>query len=275
MAFQLSGLEGRTALVTGAGRRRGIGRTVALELAKAGCDVVVTGSGRDPSGFPADERAIGWRDVESVAEEIRGLGRRALAAVCDIASLPDVRALGERVAREMGGVDFVVNNAALVPPGRERVAVHQADPEIAARVFDVNLKGTYFMCHVFGRLLVEQARGGAIVNITSIAGKRMAPRNAAYGTSKAALHALTAALSGELGEHAIRVNGVCPGITVTSAMDEVPESAWEPMIKANIPLGRAGRPEDTAGLVLFLCSDQGAWITGQIYSVDGGQVAGR
>mgnify|MGYP003418899352 CR=1 FL=1 len=73
----------------------------------------------------------------------------------------------------------------------ERVAVHQADPEVAARVFDVNLKGTYFMCHAFGRLLVEQARGGAIVNVTSIAGKRMAPRNAAYGTSKAALHALT------------------------------------------------------------------------------------
>lgn len=275
MAFQLSGLEGKTALVTGAGRRRGIGRTVALELAKAGCDVVVTGSGRDPSSFPADERAIGWRDVESVAEEIRALGRRALPAVCDIASLADVRALAERVRREQGGVDFLVNNAALVPPGRERVAVHQADPEIAARVFDVNLKGTYFMCHVFGALLVEQARGGAIVNVTSIAGKRMAPRNAAYGTSKAALHALTAAMSGELGEHAIRVNAVCPGITVTSAMDGVPESAWEPMVKANIPLGRAGRPEDTAGLVLFLCSDQGAWITGQSYSVDGGQVAGR
>jgi len=275
MPFQLCGLEGKTALVSGAGRLRGIGRTVALELAKAGCDVVVTGSGRDPSSFPADERKQGWRDVESVAEEIRALGRRALPAVCDIAALADVRALGERVAREFGGVDFVVNNAALVPPGRERVAVHEADPEIAARVFDVNLKGTYFMCHVFGRMLVEQARGGAIVNVTSIAGKRMAPRNAAYGTSKAALHALTAAMSGELGEHRIRVNAVCPGITVTSAMDEVPESAWEPMIRANIPLGRAGRPEDTAALVLFLLSDQGAWITGQIYSVDGGQVAGR
>lgn len=275
MATQLTGLEGRIALVTGAGRHRGIGRTTALELAKAGCDVVVTGSGRDPASFPADEKAIGWRDAESVADEIRALGRRSLAAVCDIASLSDVRALGERVAREFGGVDFVVNNAAFVPPARERVPVIDADPAVWGKVIDINVKGTFHMCHVFGRMLVEGRRGGAIVNVTSIAGKRMAPRNAGYGTSKAALHTLTAALSGELAEHQIRVNAVCPGITVTAAMDEVPASAWEAMVKANIPLGRPGRPEDTAALILFLCSDQAAWITGQILSVDGGQVAGR
>jgi NAD(P)-dependent dehydrogenase (short-subunit alcohol dehydrogenase family) len=275
MTFQLTGLEGKTALVTGAGRRRGIGRTIALELARAGCDVAVTGSGRDPTTFPEDEQKIGWRDAESVAEEIRSLGRRSLAAVCDIASLADVEALAARVEGELGGIDILINNAALVPPGRERVAVFEADPRIAARVFDVNVKGTYFMSHVFGRMLVERGRGGVIVNITSIAGKRMAPRNAAYGTSKAALHALTAAMSGELAGYGIRVNGVCPGITATAAMDEVPASAWEAMVKANIPLGRAGTPEDTSALVLFLCSDQGDWITGQIYSVDGGQVAGR
>src|SRR5690606_5868198 len=90
MGFQLTGLEGRTAIVTGAGRRRGIGRAIALAFARAGCDVVVTGSGRGPETFPEDERALGWRDVESVADEIRALGRRALACVCDIASLSDV-----------------------------------------------------------------------------------------------------------------------------------------------------------------------------------------
>lgn len=262
--------------MTGAGRRRGIGREIALAFARAGCDVVVTGSGRDPATFPEDERGIGWRDVESVADEIRSLGRRAVAAVCDIAELADVERLAERVGRELGGVDFVVNNAAYVPPGRQRLAVHQADPTISARVFDINVKGTYFMCHAFGRMLVERGRGGAIVNITSIAGKRMAPKNAAYGSSKAALHALTAAMSGELGPHQIRVNAVCPGITETAAMDEVPRGqVWDAMVSQNIPLGRAGRPEDTASLVLFLCSEQGAWITGQAISVDGGQVAGR
>lgn len=275
MSFALTGLEGKTALVTGAGRMRGIGRTTALLLARAGCDVVVTGSGRDPATFPADERACGWRDAESVADEIRALGRRSLAAVCDIAKIEDVRALAARVKQALGGLDFVINNAAYVPPAAQRVPVIDADPAIWGKVIDVNVKGTFHMCHVFGRMLVEGGRGGAIVNVTSIAGKRMAPRNAGYGTSKSALHTLTAALSGELAEHAIRVNAVCPGITVTSAMDGISEAAWDAMVKANIPLGRAGQPEDTANLVLFLCSDQGAWITGQIYSVDGGQVAGR
>lgn len=275
MGFELTGLAGRTAIVTGAGRRRGIGRAIALAFARAGCDVAVTGSGRDPAAYPADERAIGWCDVESVAAEIRALGRRSLATVCDITSLEAVEATAARVRDAFGGIDFVVNNAARVPGARERVPVHEVDPARFAQTLDVNVKGTFHMCHVFGRMLVEQGRGGAIVNVSSIAGKRMAPRNAAYGTSKAALHALTAAMSGEVAEHAIRVNAVCPGITATAAMDEVPTGAWDAMVKANIPLGRAGQPEDTAALVVFLCSDQGAWITGQIYSVDGGQVAGR
>ncbi len=276
MPMQLTGLEGRIALVTGAGRRRGIGRTIALDFARAGCDVVVTGSGRDPSTFPDDEKKLGWRDAESVADEIRSLGRRSLAAVCDITALSDVEALAARVERELGGVDFVVNNAAFVPPAHERVPVVEADPARWAKVIDVNVKGTFHMCHVFGRMLIAQQRGGVIVNITSIAAKRMAPRNAAYATSKAALHTLTAAMSGEMGEYGVRVNAVCPGITDTAAMDGVPRGeVWDAMIKTNIPLGRAGQPEDTAALVVFLCSDQGAFITGQIYGVDGGQVAGR
>jgi NAD(P)-dependent dehydrogenase (short-subunit alcohol dehydrogenase family) len=104
----------------------------------------------------------------------------------------------------------------------------------------------------------------------------MAPNNTAYGSSKAGLHALTAAMSGEMGAHGIRVNAICPGIVDTARMDEVPRGpAWDAMIDAEIPLKRAGRPEEIGYMTVFLCSDQGAWITGQLYSVDGGQVAGR
>ena len=245
MGFELTGLAGRTAIVTGAGRRRGIGRAIALAFARAGCAVAVTGSGRDPAAYPADERAIGWCDVESVAAEIRALGRRSLATVCDITSLEAVEATAARVRDAFGGIDFVVNNAARVPGARERVPVHEVDPARFAQTLDVNVKGTFHMCHVFGRMLVEQGRGGAIVNVSSIAGKRMAPRNAAYGTSKAALHALTAAMSGEVAEHAIRVNAVCPGITATAAMDEVPTGAWDAMVKGDLKVLRDG-PADAA-----------------------------
>lgn len=276
MSLQLSGLEGKTAVVTGAGRRRGIGRSIALELAKAGCDVAITGTGRNPEHFPDDEKAVGWRDIESVADEIRSLGQRALPVVCDVSDLASVEHLAERVDNELGHVDFVVNNAALVPGPEDRVPVTEVDPQRWVQIVDVNLKGTFYMCHVFGRKLIDQRQGGAIVNITSIGGKRMAPNNTAYGSSKAGLHALTAAMSGEVGAHGIRVNAICPGIVDTARMDEVPRGpVWDAMIEAEIPLKRAGLPEEIGYMTVFLCSDQGAWITGQLYSVDGGQVAGR
>ena len=276
MAFSLNGLEGKVAVVTGAGRRRGLGRAIALALAQSGCDVAVTGSGRDPASFPDDEKAVGWRDAESVADELRALGRRALAAVCDVASLASVEALAARVRAELGGVDFVVNNAAAIPRARERLPVVEADPERWARIVDVNLKGTFHVCHVFGRVLVEQGRGGAIVNVSSIAGKRMAPNNSAYGSSKAAVHALTAAMSGEVAAHGVRVNALCTGIFDTASNDEIPKGeTWDAMVRAQIPLGRAGRPEELAAMAVYLCSDQGAWITGQLYSVDGGNLPGR
>ena len=275
MGLELTGLEGRVCIVTGAGRLRSIGRSIALEMAKAGCDVVVTGTGRDPASYPEDEQAVGWRDIESVAEEIRAVGRRALPVVTDVSDLPSVEALASRVHEELGRVDFVVNNAGAARAG-DRVPIVEIDPQAWRHVIDVNLNGSFYMSHVFGRRLIEQGDGGAIVNISSIGGKMMPPNNAAYAASKAGLHALTAAMSGEVGGHGIRVNAICPGIVETSRMDDVPRGEiWDQMIETHVPLGRCGTPEEIGYMTVYLCSEQGAWITGQLYSVDGGQVAGR
>jgi 3-oxoacyl-[acyl-carrier protein] reductase len=271
----LSGLEDKVAVVTGAGRMRSIGRPIAVELARAGCDIVLTGTGRSPDRYPDDEKAAGWRDIESVADEVRALGRRAVAVVNDVSKLADVEALGATVMAEFGRVDIVVNNAGAAR-GADRVPVVDLDPAVWANVINVNLNGTFYMSHVFGQLLVKQGKGGSIVNISSIGGKMMAARTAAYAASKAGIHALTSAMSGEMGPHNVRVNAVCPGIIDTYRMDDIPRGqAWQDLIANNVPLGRAGSGEEIAWMVVYLCSDQGAWISGQFYTIDGGMLPGR
>jgi NAD(P)-dependent dehydrogenase (short-subunit alcohol dehydrogenase family) len=268
-------LQGKVAVVTGAGRMRSIGRPIAVELARAGCDVVLTGSGRAPERYPDDEKAAGWRDVESVADEIRDCGRRALPVVSDVSDPDAVEALADQVVDEMGRVDIVVNNAGAAR-GSDRVPVVDLDVDTWRRVIDVNLNGTFYMSRSFGRRLVEQGEGGSIVNISSIAGKWMAANSAAYAASKSGIHALTCAMAAEIGPRHVRVNAICPGIIDTFRMDDVPRGQpWEKMVAKNIPLGRAGRGEDIAWMVLYLCSDQGSWITGQLYTIDGGTLPGR
>jgi 3-oxoacyl-[acyl-carrier protein] reductase len=267
-------LEGKVAVVTGAGRRRSIGRPIAVELARAGCDVVLTGTGRPPERYPDDEKAVGWRDVDSVADEVRACGRRALAVVSDVADEAAVERLAEDVIAELGRVDFVVNNAGAAR-GPDRVPVVDLEPDVWRHVIDVNLNGTFYMSRAFGRLLMAQG-GGAIVNISSIGGKMMAARTAAYAASKAGIHALTSAMSQELGPSGVRVNAVCPGIIDTFRMDDIPRGeAWDRMIERQVPLGRSGTGQDIAWMVVYLCSDQGSWITGQLYTVDGGTLPAR
>lgn len=274
MSVELTGFNGKVALVTGAGRMRSIGRGIATELARAGCDVVVTGTGRPVDQYPDEEKAAGWRDIDSVAEEIRAMGRRALAVVSDVSSLDDVKALADSVQSEMGRIDFVINNAGASRAG-DRVPVIEMSPDAWRRVIDVNLNGSYYMSHVFGKKLVEQNQGGAIVNISSVAGKLMSPTTAAYAASKAGIHALTCAMAAELGQFNIRVNAVCPGIVMTSRLDDLSAEQWRGIIDSYVPLKRSGKPVDIASMVAYLCSDQGSWISGQLYSVDGGQVPGR
>lgn len=270
--YTFTGFEGKVAVVTGAGRMRSIGRPIAVELARAGCDIVLTGTGRTPDRYPDDEKAAGWRDIESVADEVRALGRRALSLVSDVSDLGAVQRLADDVLREFGRVDIVVNNAGAARSD-DRKAVIDLDPSDWHRVIDVNLTGTFHMCHVFGRLLSESGAGGSIVNISSIAGKRMGANTAAYSASKAGLHALTACMAKEVAAANVRVNAVCPGVIDTARLDDVGRGeAWEEWVSSFIPLGRAGSGDDIAHTVIYLCSDQGAWVTGQAWNVDGGSV---
>lgn len=270
MGYELSGFDGKVAVVTGAGRMRSIGRPIALALARAGCDIVLTGSGKAPSAYPEDERRAGWRDIESVADEVRALGRRALPLVSDVRDARAVEALAERVQAEFGRVDFVVNNAGSTR-GSDRVPATELPLSEWQRVLSTNLDGSFFMARCFARQMAAAGRGGVILNISSIAGRNRMPNTAAYATSKAAIDALSTVLAGELGAHGIRVNSVAPGMIDTSRMDDVPRGeVWDRIVRANIPLRRAGTGEDIAHTVVFLCSEQAAWITGQTIYVDGG-----
>ena len=274
MTLTLTGLEGKVAVITGAGRMRSIGRAIATELATAGCDIVITGSGRSPEHYPEEEKKAGWRDIDSVADEVRALGRRAMPVVSNVVDLDAAKSLANQVAEEMGRVDFIINNAGASRAG-DRAPVVDVDPAVWRNVIDINLNGSFYMSQVFGQKLIEQGEGGAIINISSIGGKLMAPTTAAYAASKAGIHALTAAMSGEVGVHGIRVNAICPGIVTTSRLDDLSADEWKGIVDSYIPLKRAGEPADIGAMAAFLCSDQGAWISGQLYSVDGGQLAGR
>jgi len=269
-----SGLAGKVAVVTGAGRMRSIGRPIAIELARAGCNVVLTGTGRDPANYPDDEKQTGWRDIASVGDEVRALGREALELVNDVSDPASVDRLVAATMEAFGRVDFVVNNAGAAR-GSDRVPVVDLAIEDWHTVMNVNLNGTFYMSRAFGRALKEQNAGGAIINISSIAGKLLPPNTAAYAASKAAIQALSASMAREMGQYNIRVNAICPGIIDTYRMDDIGrDEAWTNMLQA-IPLGRAGTGEDIAYMVVFLCSEQGRWITGQSYNVDGGHAVQR
>ncbi len=270
--LELSGLAGKVAVVTGRGRMRSIGRSIAVEMARAGCDVVVTGTGRAPENYPDDEKTAGWRDIESGAEEVEATGQRALAVVSDVSDPASVEALTAQVLGEFGRVDFIVNNAGAAR-GPDRVPVVDLAIDDWMKVIRVNLTGTFLMSHFFGRTLIDQGEGGAIVNISSIGGKMLPPNAAAYASSKAGIHALTASMAQEVGQYRVRVNAICPGIIDTYRMDDIERGeVWDTMIQTRVPMGRAGMGEDIAHGTIFLCSDQGAWITGQAYNIDGGTV---
>ena len=148
------------------------------------------------------------------------------------------------------------------------------DPALWRTVINVNLTGSFLMSKVFGRLLVEAGNGGSIVNISSIAGKVLSPTTSAYAASKAGIQALTACMSGEVGQYGVRVNAICPGVIDTSRMDDLGRERGLGRARrhARSRCGRAGTGEDIAYIVVYLCSDQGAWVTGQSWNVDGGTV---
>lgn len=268
----LTGLQGKVAVVTGAGRMRSIGRPIAVDLAKAGCNIVLTGTGRDPSRYPDDEKAVGWGDIGAVAEEVQAAGAEALAVVSDVRDPDAIDTLVDQTIERFGRIDFVVNNAGAAR-GEDRKPVAEVDVDVWRNVIETNLIGTFLMSRAFGRRLIAQGEGGAIINISSIAGKALPPNTSAYAASKAGIQALTACMAREVGQHGVRVNAICPGIIDTFRMDDLGRGeTWDQMVQTLIPLGRAGQGSDISAMTVFLCSDQGSWTTGQSINVDGGTV---
>lgn len=264
-------LDGKIAIVTGAGRLRGIGRAAAVALAKLGADVVVTGTGRNPASFPEDEKAIGWKDIESTAEQVRAAGRRALPLVVDVTSSQQVQRMVERTLEEFGRVDILVNNAAFAR-GPDRVPILQLDEQIFKRVWEVKVTGTFLCTRAVVKVLVDQGQGGKIVNVSSTAGKRGSPNTLAYNAANFAIVGMTQSMARELGPYGINVNCVCPGAVDTSRMDDLGRGErWQQMAAAT-PIGRNGTDEEVGEFIAYLCTRAASWIHGQSININGGTI---
>ena len=264
-------LDGKVAIVTGAGRRRSIGNSTAHALAELGADLVLTGTGRDPSTFPPDEQEIGWRDIESTADEVRALGRRAVTIVGDVTDEADVDTMVERAMEEFGRIDILVNNAAY-RYGPDRVPLIELDTDIFQKVIDVKVRGTYLCSKAVAKVLIEQGQGGKIVTIASAAGKRASAATMAYNAANFAQVGMTQSMALDLGPHGINVNAVCPGLVDTSRLDPLGRGEQWRERASLAPIGRAGSPQEVAGLIAFLCSEAASWIHGQSINIGGGTV---
>ncbi|MFL5917389.1 MAG: 3-oxoacyl-[acyl-carrier-protein] reductase [Gaiellaceae bacterium] len=233
-------LEGKTALVTGGSR--GIGRAIALELSRAGAQVTLSyNSGKE--------------EAEAVAGEA---GAQALQA--DVSSAEDAKRLVDAV----GDLDILVNNAGLT---RDGLIARMSDDDWSD-VISTNLGGVFHTCRAAARGMMKR-RAGSIVNISSIVGLHGNPGQTNYSASKAGIIGFTKALARELGNRGVRANVVAPGYVDTRLTQVIADEMKELML-ANTPLGRFGTPEDVAGAVRFLCSDEARFITGDVLLVDGG-----
>jgi len=241
---EFASLEGKVALVTGGSR--GIGAAISRELARGGANVAVNyRSGREAA--------------ETVAAEIGGI-----AAGANVGDPAEAQALIERVESELGDLDILVNNAGIT---RDTLIARMSD-EDWDEVIETNLRGTFNTCRAVSRKMLRR-RSGAIVNLTSVVGLHGNPGQANYAASKAGIIGLTKALARELGVRGVRVNAVAPGY-ITTELTEVLSEELTGLILGNTPLGRLGSPEDVAAAVRFLCSDEAAFITGDVLLVDGG-----
>ncbi|CAN7707679.1 SDR family NAD(P)-dependent oxidoreductase [Aminobacter sp. LjRoot7] len=272
-------LDGKVALITGAGRQKGIGRATALRLAAEGADVAVSALPRDPASFPEHERSAGWHGVASVAREIEALGRRAIAIDCDVTKPDQVEAMIARVKTTLGRLDIVVNNAG-VPGGAGSAPIVDLDDAVWRHTIDVNLNGVYYVSKHAARAMLEAGEGGAIVNLASLAARFGIANYGGYSASKFAVIGLTQQMAQELAPLGIRVNAVCPGVTETDMMlGTYARQAASAGIEVGrvqggtrkaIPMKRPGVPEDQAATIAFLCGPDAAFITGQSINVDGG-----
>ncbi len=275
--------KGKVALVIGAARKRSIGYATAVRFAREGADVVVTSRYRPPEKFPEEEKLEGWKGLDSVVEEIESHNVRALAITADITQKEEVHNMVEKTLATFGRIDFLVCTAGAL----NRDALIELEEDDWRRVMAVNLDGVFYSCKAVARHMLERDGGGVIVNVSSRLGKIGVKNRGAYCASKFAVCGLTQVLAIELAPHDVRVNAICPGrfITNMAAGTEVWKLAQEKGIStmeaANLisaetveltPMKRVGYPEEAAKAILFLCSDEASFITGQSINVDGGRL---
>ncbi len=243
-------LTDRVAVVTGS--TKGIGRAIALEFARHGARVVVSGRNQ--------ERA------EQVCQEIRTNGGTAVAVIGDVANMQDADALMKTALDEFGKVDILVNNAGIT---KDNLVMRMSESDWDA-VININLKGTFNCIKAVTRQMMKQ-RYGRIVNITSVVGEIGNAGQANYAASKAGIIGLTKSVARELASRNITCNAIAPGFIETDMTENLDEKVKE-SLKEQIPLGRLGSVEDVAKAASFLASDEAAYITGQVLNVDGGMV---
>lgn len=247
-------LQDKVALVTGA--RRGIGRAIALELARQGAHVAVND-------------VAGEEQAQAVAEEIRGMGRRSMVVMADVSNEAQVRQMVQRVGQELGPIDILVNNAGIetIIPMLEMTEQQWMD------VINVNLKGEWLCAREVVRQMLQHGRRGAIVNIASIQAGMALPGRTHYAPSKRGVEALTRNMAAEFAEHGIRVNCINPGLIATDMTRWVMDDPnILPVVLERIPMKRAGKPEEIATVAAFLASDDASYMTGQCIYVDGGWI---
>jgi 3-oxoacyl-[acyl-carrier protein] reductase len=246
-------LKQSVALVTGAAR--GIGAEIALRLAGHGAKVAVVD--------------VQLEAARQTAESAKALGVEAQAYECDVSSFEAVKALAESVSSDLGGVDILVNNAGIT---RDRLIMRMT-PEDWNAVLSVNLTGAFNFCKVFGPQMIKK-RAGSIVNIASVIGLSGNAGQANYAASKAGVIGLTKSLAKEFGSRGVRVNAIAPGFIETAMTESLAEDIQKQM-KTAIPLGKFGKPGDIANVVVFLVSELGSYVTGQVINCDGGMVTAR
>ena len=245
-------LLGKVAIITGG--RRGIGKAIALALAEAGADIALC------------DRVIDDSELNSVADEVKRLGRRSLAVQADISNKADIDNLVQKVTSEFNSIDILVNSAAM----NIRAPLLELREDGWDKVINTDLKGYYLCSQAVGKTMADQKRGN-IINITSTAALKADTGMGAYCIAKAGVVMLTRVLALELAQYNIRVNAIAPYLVKTKFSQPLwgePETLRQ--LEAEIPLGRLAEPSDITGSVLFLASDASAYITGQTIIVDGG-----
>ena len=244
-------LTGKVALVTGASR--GIGQATAIDLAKAGADIVVNFIGNE---------AVAQETVDA----IEALGRKAIKIKADVGNAEDVQAMVDEAVAAFGHIDILVNNAGIT---RDGLLIRMKDSDWDD-VLNINLKGVYLVTKAVAKLMVKQ-RAGRIINMTSVSGVTGNVGQANYAAAKAGVIGFTKTCAKELAARGITVNAVAPGFIETAMTDVLPEKIKEG-IAATVPFGRKGQPEEIASVVTFLASDFASYITGQVLNVAGGMV---